>query len=235
MNNSIYTTKIKLFNSYFDCNDKIKPTAIFNIFQDVACVHGEQIGVGYLEMLSKNLYWVLSRVKYDILKHPKIDEEVTIETWPLTKGRIDFDRDFLIKNEHGEVLIKGTSKWCVISSITRSLERTDNVTYNCECLTKQNYPEKFVKTETCEILEKPSLTHKVNFSEIDHNKHLNNVNYATFTTNVLRENYFNHLQINFISECKLDDEIKIYYKTTANGYVISGYVNNILKFSALAK
>ena len=90
MDYSKYIVKIKLFNSYFDCNDKIKPTAIFNLFQDVACVNGEQLGVGFEAMLSKNLYWVLSRVKYDIIIAPKVDEEVFVETWPCEKGKIDF-------------------------------------------------------------------------------------------------------------------------------------------------
>lgn len=235
MDYSKYITKVKLFNSYFDCNDKLKPTSIFNLFQDVACVNGEQLGVGFTEMLNKNLYWVLSRVKYDIIIAPKVDEEVFVETWPCEKGRIDFDRDFLIKNLNGEVLIMGTSKWCVISTITRSLERTDNVIYNSPCLTIRNYTEKFVKTESLPLGDNPDFVHTVTFSEIDHNKHLNNVNYATYVTNTLTDYYFNHLQINFISECKLGDEIKVFKKQTDEGYLISGYVNDVLKFSAFAK
>ncbi len=235
MDYSKYIVKVKLFNSYFDCNDKIKPTAIFNLFQDVACVNGEQLGVGFEAMISKNLYWVLSRVKYDIIIAPKVDEEVFVETWPCEKGKIDFDRDFLIKNLNGEVLIMGTSKWCVISSVTRTLERTDNVNYNCTCLQTRNYTEKFVKTEAVEIKDKADFVHTVTFSEIDHNQHLNNVNYATYVTNTLTDYYFNHLQVNFISECKLGDEIKVFKKQTDNGYLISGYVNETLKFSAFAK
>ena len=32
----IYETKMRLYNSYFDTNDKISPKAILNIFQDMA-------------------------------------------------------------------------------------------------------------------------------------------------------------------------------------------------------
>ena len=109
-----HKTNITLYNSYFDLNDALTPKSILNIFQDVASVHAEEIGVGYSDMLAKNLYWVLSRVKFDIIKQPTPNQTVIVETWPLEKGRIDFDRDFLITSTDGEVLIKGTSKWCVI-------------------------------------------------------------------------------------------------------------------------
>ena len=77
----VYETKQRLYNSYFDVNDKITIKSILNIFQDAASYHASKIGVGYEEMLEKNLYWVLSRIKFDILKQPKIDEEVIIKTW----------------------------------------------------------------------------------------------------------------------------------------------------------
>lgn len=230
-----YTTKITLFNSYFDCNNKLKPTAIFNIFQDVASIHGELLGVGYEEMLKKQLFWVLSRVKYTIIKQPRINDEVIVETWPNEKGRIDFDRDFSITNKNGELLVMGTSKWCVISVNTRSLERTDNVNYPGTCHTQKMFNEKFIKTASAEISGMPKLTHTVQFSEIDHNMHANNTNYATYVTNALNNTYFNHLQINFISECKLGDQLLIYVQESENGTLVSGYVNEVLKFSALAK
>ena len=86
----IYETKMILYNSYFDVNDKISPKSILNIFQDVASYHAGEIGVGYEDMLAKNLYWVLSRIKYDIIRMPKIDEQVIVQTWPHEKGRSDF-------------------------------------------------------------------------------------------------------------------------------------------------
>ncbi|MBQ8615718.1 MAG: hypothetical protein IJ415_04055, partial [Clostridia bacterium] len=119
-----YKTKIALFYSYFDFNDRLSTKSILNIFQDVASTHGEELGVGYLPMLEKNLYWVLSRIKFDILKMPEVNQTVIVETWPHQKGRVDFDRDLKITSEDGEVLIIGTSKWCVIDTVKRMLQRT---------------------------------------------------------------------------------------------------------------
>lgn len=231
-----HTEKIKLLNSNFDLNDRLKPTSIFELFQDVACVHGEQMGVGFEEMLEKKLFWVVSRVKYDVLIDPKVYQDVIIETWYHKKGRIDFDRDYLIKDLDGNVLVKGTSKWCVISTETRRLETIDKINYPDEYYPEVNYEERFVKTPCIEREGEPAYSHTVSYNEIDHNLHLNNVNYATYVYNALKAKEFSHFQLNFIEECKLGERLDVFVKEDENsGYLVAGYVDDKVKFSAYVK
>lgn len=228
-----YQTKITLYNSYFDYNNKISPAKVLAIFQDVAAHHAEELGVGYLPMLEKNLFWVVSRIKFDVICEPQINQTVIVETWPHEKGRIDFDRDYLISDEQGKVLIKGTSKWCVINTTTRALSRTDEVNYCGEYYSKVNYTEKFAKTPNFETSGMtPVYNHKVYFCELDHNKHMNNTNYANLVLNVIENKNINHFQINFINECKLDDVISIYYLKQDGVQLVSGYVDGKVVFTA---
>lgn len=229
-----YKTKITLYNSYFDINDRLTFKSILNIFQDVASIHAEEIGVGYKEMLSKNLYWVLSRIKLDIIKMPKINQIVIIETWPHEKGRIDFDRDLKILSEDGEVLIIGTSKWCVINSVTRTLERSDNVNYIGECCLDVNYEDKFNKITipTCEL--QSCFAYTVMFSDLDHNQHMNNTNYANLIVSAVDNKNILHFEINFINECLLGDKIEV-FKTNFDGEYIVGKVDNKICFTAYIK
>ena len=227
---------IRLYNSNFDMNDKLKPTAILSLFQDVASLHGEEMGVGFKPMLEKKLFWIISRVKYDILKDPEVYQDVVVETWPHKKGRIDFDRDYLIKDLDGNILVKGTSKWCVISTETRRLETIDKIDYPDEYFPEVNYEEKFVKTPCIEREGEPVYSHTVSYSEIDHNLHLNNVNYATYVYNALKAKKFTHFQLNFIEECKLGDRLDVFVKEDENsGYLLAGYVDDKVKFSAYVK
>lgn len=233
----IYSEQVKLVASQFDLNDNITPTAILSLFQDIACVHGEMIGVGYENMLQKGLYWVLIRTKYDVLCSPKPYQQVIVETWPHVKGRVDFDRDYLIKDIDGKVLIKGTSKWCVISTETRKLMLPTAVEYpkELEYETKVNYQDKFAKTPSIERQSKPIFEHIVAYHEIDHNKHLNNVNYATYVFDAMQKDDLTHMQINFIAECHLNDKIELFSQLTDDGVLVAGYVGQELKFTALAK
>lgn len=229
----VYETRQRLYNSYFDVNDKITIKSILNIFQDAASYHASKIGVGYEEMLEKNLYWVLSRIKFDILKQPKIDEEVIIKTWPLEKGRIDFDRDFKISNLQGETLIIGTTKWCVIDTITRQLQRTNNVNYNGIHLNEKNYFDKFIKINTPELQPNYIYTHKVLYSDLDHNKHMNNTNYALLISNIIQNKEIKHFEINYLNECLLNDEIKLSSIMNDDEIIVIGEVNDKKTFISL--
>ena len=202
-----FKTKITLYNSYFDLNDRLTAKSILNIFQDVASIHAEDIGVGYKAMLDKNLYWVLSRIKFDIVKMPNINQTVLVETWPHEKGRIDFDRDMKILSEDGEPLVIATSKWCVIDTIQRTLQRTDNVNYNGEINPEMNYSERFGKIVLPENSFIQKFIYTVKFSDLDHNKHMNNTNYANLVLSAIENKFFDHFEINFLNECLLDDEI----------------------------
>ena len=197
-----FKTKIVLYNSYFDANNNLSLKGLLGIFQDVASIHAEEIGVGYEKMLEKNLFWVISRIKIDIIKMPTINQTVIVETWPHEKGRAEFDRDLKILSDSGEVLVVGTSKWCVINTKTRFLQRADDVVYNGEVCPQKNYNEKFEKIKLPTGQPVAKFSYIVLFSDLDHNGHMNNTNYANLVVSTLDSKRFTHFEINFLSECK---------------------------------
>lgn len=227
-----YSTKITLFNSYFDSNGNLTAKSILNIFQDVSSIHAEQLGVGYNQLLKQNLFWVLSRVKFDVIKMPQINEIVIVETWPHVKGKIDFDRDIKILNAHNEVLIVGTTKWCVINTISRSLQRGEHVNYLGEYCLDVNYSTRFNKI----VLPDGNFTQKfvypVMFCDIDNNKHMNNTHYASLVFNAIDNKLVKHFEINFINECLLGDKIVVSSTKTETGEFVLGTVNNTTTFVA---
>lgn len=231
-----HSAKIVLYSSYFDMNDRLSPKSFLNLFQDVAGVNAVEIGVGYEDMLKKNLYWILSRVKFDVLKMPVPNQTVIVQTWPHEKGRIDFDRDFKILSEDGEVLVIGTSKWCVIDTESRTLQRTDNVNYVGEICPDVNYQEKFGKIMLpVEDVFEEVFTHEVRFSDLDHNKHMNNTNYALLAANATTKQIFSHFEINFLSECVLGDNIVVSLAKTDEGEFIVGKNADKVSFSVFVK
>lgn len=227
-----YETKIRLYNSYFDANDHLSLKAILNIFQDVAAYHAEKINVGYEELLKLNLYWVLSRIKFDIIKMPKIDEEVIVTTWPHEKGKVDFDRDITISSLSNEVLIIASTKWCVIDTKTRMLQRSLNVNYNGICTNEKNYQEKFTKILIPDKQPIFKFTYQVSYSDLDHNHHMNNTSYAIPIINAINNKNIKHFEINYLNECLLNDTINIYSLTENNEEIIIGLNNEKQAFVA---
>lgn len=230
-----YETKIRLNSSYFDLNDRLTAKAILEIFQDVASIHAEEIGVGYLSMLERNLYWIVSRIKFDIIKMPQAYQTVIVQTWPHEKGKIDFDRDMKILSEDGEELIIATSKWCVIDVENRKLQRAEHINYNGEVISDKNYEEKFTKLnmEAVSLLEK--FIYTVGFSDLDHNKHMNNTHYASLILNAINNKIFNHFEINFNNEAVENDKICVSLGIKNNEEYIVGKTEEKIIFTAMVK
>ena len=230
-----YKTELTLFNSYFDLNNRLSLKAVLSIFQDVASIHAEEIGVGYKTCLDKNLYWVLSRVKLDIIRMPEINEVVFVETWPHEKGRIDIDRDMQILDENGNMLVKATSKWCVIDTVKRALQKSDDVNYNGECIKDVLYEGKFTKIILPKEEFSKSFDYTVRFSDLDHNGHMNNTNYANLVVSAVENKKISHFEINFINELKEGEKIEVEHRITENGEYVIGKEGEKTVFTAFTK
>ena len=132
MEKNVFEKEFELRISDFDCFDKIKPSVILDFFQDVAGEHADILSVGFNDLIKKDLIWVLVRTKYEVIKEPTLYSKIKVRTWPHPKGRIDFDRDYLILDENNNVLIKGTSKWVIVNYKTRRLSLTKDIDFNIE-------------------------------------------------------------------------------------------------------
>ena len=163
---------------------------------------------------------------------PQINQKVVVETWPHEKGRIDFDRDFKISSLTGEVLLIGTSKWCVIDTEKRMLQRTDNVSYQGEYCPDKNYPDHFGKISLPNIPQKFKFSYHVRFSDLDHNKHMNNTNYASLVLSAIDDKLFSHFEINFVNECLLDQEIQISSMKNQLGEYVVGTIDDKTAFTS---
>ena len=126
-------------------NINIKPDVVLQKFQDIALEHANLLGLGFNEMLKKNLLWIVMRIKYEVIRSPKPDELLTLTTYPQAKNLLEFDRDFLITDKDNELVIKGTSKWCLLDKTTRRLAKMTSVDYPFEFNKPSVFGEKFLK------------------------------------------------------------------------------------------
>lgn len=216
--------------SEFDIYDRVLPSSLFSAFQDIAGEHAERLGVGYKEMIDRDLIWVLVRSKYEILSHPQVDTEYILETWPLPKGPIDFNRDYRIRQTNGEVLIRATSKWAVTNLKTRKLVRSRDINYCGENFYPVRNFEEDLQNFALEEKEQKSFifSHTVRFTDLDHNRHMNNTKYATLVLDAISPNedeIITEMQINYLIECQLGDKINVYLNQQNGYYYVDGIKN----------
>jgi medium-chain acyl-[acyl-carrier-protein] hydrolase len=211
----VYTEPCDFSYSYRDTNNNPFPSHILQVFQDVAGDQCAKLGIGYKELIAQDLIWVLVKVRFKIIKNIPY-EKTTAVTWPQKKRVLEFNREFLICDANKDVCVEATSRWCLVNVKTRKLA-INKIDYQSD-----DYERQKIFEDTFDLVPPfdtsslvPSLVHQVVFTDLDHNKHMNNTHYASLVIDSLpnMEDYkVDEMQIHFQKECSLGEKIKVYSK-----------------------
>jgi acyl-ACP thioesterase len=196
-----------------DFLNELKLSILFHFFQETASLAASQLGAGIEKLAQQNgIAWILMRVKVEISRMPKLGERFTIETWPQPPGRIEIERDFIVRDSGNRVLIRAVSSWVLMDLHERKIKRTSAVdlTYSSEG-TERALVHRFKKLKSSSGLT-PVYEKTVGYSDIDFNGHLNNSQYINVMMDCFPiEEYQQYrictLEINYIEEAFSQDAI----------------------------
>lgn len=212
---ALYKKRYKVQVRDIDFTGKMKLSSLFLYFQDIAGIHAENLGMGRALMEKNNSLWVLARARVDILRYPKWKEEITIETWPQEPNRLEFMRDFYVKDSSGSILAKAVSVWVVIDEKTRRLKRAESIfPMHLSTIKERAIDCKLGRLKPEGKLNKV-YKRKVRYSDIDINEHLNNAKYVDFIMDAFTiEEHKKHLvrsiEINYSKEALPGEDISFY-------------------------
>lgn len=233
---SKYVELVKTRTVDLDSYDCVKFYTYLDYFQDIAGEHADVLGVGYDVSKSKNIAWILMKNKLDVLKIPKPYESLVVRTWPSAQSRIDYTRDYEVLDKLGNTIAIGSSQWCIVDLKTRKILRTSALELPADSAQSPVYAEKFKRIENYDYqAEQPKYTYTIQQSDIDHYLHTNNARYAQIVYNAIPERAdktISHFEINYHSETRLNDQIKVYYREENNECLGCGIANdNLVSFS----
>lgn len=232
MADSIFKKQYNLRNSDFDRFLEIKPSAVLDLFQTVAGLHAESLGVGFNAMLEKGCLWVILKVKYELIKMPEMYSNVTVVTWPKEPKRLDFIRNYQILDENGKLLIKGTSQWAVIDKETRKLTRATDVYKNIDGFCEDEvFDEKLVRVADFSEAQ-ANFGVLSGFCDFDSNGHVNNIRYADYILNAVNPKKplnIKTFQLDFHKELT-GEEVKVFVEDN-DTILAKGIQNENLMFS----
>lgn len=200
-----------------DGAQELRPYAFMNMAQEVANVHSAMLKFGYKELIALNEVWILSRIKIQYMNAPKWGENVSMETWHKGKSGLFWLRDFVLYDQTGAEIAVATSSWVIMNINTRRIERKTIFDLSNDIIDLAYNRD--VIAEPCDKIIAPSnllfvREHDVMYSDLDFNFHANNAKYIEWVMDSIPLDYFEkykfkELQINYISEAKLGDKIKI--------------------------
>ena len=220
-----------------DLNDDIRAASIFDLFQDIAGEHAEELGVGYNDAYNNGYFWVILQESFEVLGSiPKYDDLVKVNTWPKPNGRLFCEREYEILDSKDNLIIKGISTWGIIDINSRTILRPDIVKFNGEFrdFTRYVKPQRHkLGLKLGDV--KATYDYKVLLSDCDHNRHFNNARYLDMIYNmdVINDKNYKKVEIAFIHEAYHDEVVNVkYYVDELNKACFIGYVNDSLCFEA---
>jgi len=204
-----------------DFKETLKLSTLFSFFQDVASLASINLGFGIHTLEQEHgVAWVLMRMRVDIIRNPVLDEEITIETWPLEPKKLEFGRDYLVRDRDGNIIIRAVSSWVIMDIKERKLKRAETIgiTYP-EIFTERAIDCKLGKLKHSGELD-VSYKKVIGYSDIDFNGHLNNSRYVDYIMDCFdmdeHEKYdVTSIEVNFMNEALPGDEIVLYQDTSA--------------------
>lgn len=208
----------------FDRYDRMHPSSVLSLFQDVAGIHANELGIGFDALMEKKTIWVLTKVRCEMVGTPRRYETVRVRTWPLPPARINFRREYCIETLDGTPLVQGTSEWVIVHSEKRRVLPATNVYPSGDYCTDTFFPGRLAKVPQFEA-EGEGRAVVPAFTQLDINGHINNTCYADYVMDALSPGEgtaVRRLQIDYHRELMQDMPVQLYLKRDGGTVLAKG-------------
>ena len=210
----MYQKSFIISNNDVDKHFKLKVSAIFRYFQDIALLATEDLGVDSISLSKRNIDWVITRMMVEIMRLPKCDEEIIVHTYPGKDMAMLYPRYFYITDKEGNTIIRSSSVWALIDNNTRRVIVDREVISKLpgESMDDQlPFPDKVSVPETSNFIEKRTI----HYSDLDFNSHMNNVRYVELLMDVHDSEFYDthslqKITLNYMKEIKEKETVDIY-------------------------
>jgi acyl-ACP thioesterase len=172
----IYRKKFMIHTFEVDFRGKALLTTLLNFLQDAAGEHAARLGFGMDDLFRKNQTWLLSRYHIKIHGYPVLGETVEVETWPSGRAGNFALRDFEVRGPGGRPVAAATTSWILFHVGRRQIESLQEHLPDRISIERRALEDGFPPLPKIEETEN-EVGLRVNFSDLDFNRHVNNVVY----------------------------------------------------------
>lgn len=221
--NTRYEEKKFQVNYYeIDFKENLLITSIMNYFDDVATEQSQNIGGGLDYMRNHRMAWVIYKWDIHINRYPNFRERIKVRTYARSLKKFYGYRTFEIIDKEGNIVCNANSVWLLIDIDKRRVKRITNDMYSM-----YGVNEKLSEEFTIENIKLPSKFDfekyfDVRYSDIDTNRHVNNVKYVdwaveTVPLNIIENYFIKNINITYKKEATYGEKIKSSTKIEKRG------------------
>lgn len=180
---------------------------------EMATEHANLLGIGYSDLKSHGMAWVLARITVEMVRFPRINDYYTISTWIESYNRFFSDRCFVMTGADGEVLAHIRSVWVAIDVKKRCMANLSEIETTLFPIADRDCPvAKCTSPRISPDAETITANYTFKFTDLDFNGHVNTMRYLDLVMNQHSpEWYRNHpvktLAASFDLECHYGDTV----------------------------
>ena len=191
--------------------------ALANEVLNTAGVDAQRKGFGIDKLNKENRSWVLSRMAIEIDDRPEQYSSYEIVTWVNEYNRMLSTRNFTLHDAAGREFGRAVTQWCIIDLAVRKAIDLNTVIGPCtdtlvDAPSPTENPRKVMGITPQHVME-----HRVVYSDIDFNRHVNTMRYINMMFDMLPIEQLTairpvRLDIHFMHECRYGQTLTVGYE-----------------------
>ncbi|MDD4079814.1 MAG: thioesterase [Eubacteriales bacterium] len=203
-----------------------KPNAIMSFMQELAGLHAARLGTGRQAMMDRHqAVWVVTRHEMVIDRYPAIADTIVGKSFPTRARRGIYPRFYLVEDEAGQRLVRGSSFWTLADIRSRAMTQVPEIAAampDNEGLDKPlPYPG-----GAQELMEGREILYrwKPLYTDIDRNGHVNNSRTADWALCFLSEcvdlkrQPIHTLKVTFHQEMLPEEEVDLRFMINGDAF-----------------
>ncbi len=204
-----------------DFTKSLKCSTLFGYFQDTASEAADKLGAGVDTLAEKySVAWVLARMRVEFDRNPKWNETITVETWPHPPGKLEFERDYKVRDVQGNTIIRAASNWVIFDINTRELRRSEFIDMRYPPFIQEHALER--RPGRLKPFGQPEPVYKklIGYSDVDFYGHINNSRYIDYIMDCFpvqshKKYNLKSIEVNYIKEAFPGDTLVLHRDTSA--------------------
>jgi acyl-ACP thioesterase len=208
-NLNVHLEKFQVRSSEVDPHGKMKLQSVCDLLQEVAGNHALKLNFDISRLQAENLTWVLHRLHIQMHRYPDWREYITIKTWPSSGDTLRAFRDFQLLDAQNREIGRALSYWLMLNTQTRRPVRMPAEVLEMAPRDASHVLD--VASGRIPGLSDPdnTMTFNVRRSDLDINRHVNNVRYIEWAMEALPPDAgsVREFDIEFHAECIYGDTV----------------------------
>jgi|SRR5690554_3172873 medium-chain acyl-[acyl-carrier-protein] hydrolase len=195
-----------------DVTGRASILTLCNYLQEAASNHAYALRLSVEQLAELRLIWMLARLRVSVTRYPSWRDVVTVETWPSGENGLFATREFMMYDAEGNELARATSAWPLVDVERRRPVRLPEYIRELR-VPHREYPlpgePPRLKAPSGDIISRDFTVRR---SDLDLNRHTNNVRYVEWALETLPQETVDGLTVSeldvvFRAETTFGDEV----------------------------